>query len=148
MLQIPLPAILKLEYGSSACGVKLVYELKDAIEHVNFMQKTFKTEEDHPGIGLGHGQTLLLTPRLLGTEHDVDVVMYKGQLMAAFISDNGPTRLPLCMETAAVMPSCLHVGELVFFVAPHHHSISWLSIVFGISDSASQEMFCIVLDGC
>jgi carnosine synthase len=110
-VQIPLPAIMKLEYGSSSCGVKLVYEMEDAIEHLEFVQRNLQKEADHPGVGLGHGKTILLVQRLLGTEHDVDVVMYKGQLMAAFISDNGPTRLPLCMETSAVMPSCLPVGK-------------------------------------
>lgn len=107
--QIPLPAIMKLEYGSSAVGVKLISEMEEAIELVEFVHRTFTTDEDHPGIGLGHGRTLILTQRLLGTEHDVDVVMFKGQLIAAFISDNGPTRIPLCMETAAVLPSVLHV---------------------------------------
>lgn len=109
-MQVPLPAIMKLEYGSSAFGVKLVRTFEEALEHVEFVQETLRTEADHPGIGLGHGNKLLLMRQLLGTEHDVDLVMFEGELMAAFISDNGPTRKPLCNETASAMPSVLCQG--------------------------------------
>jgi len=42
-----------------------------------------------------------------GTEHDVDVIIYKRKLVGAFVSDNGPTRLPKFTETAAAMPTFL-----------------------------------------
>lgn len=103
--------MLKLEFGSSAVGVKHVHNFQEAVEHVKHLQDTLRSEADRPGVGLGHGYSLLLMPCLLGTEHDVDVVLFEGQLVAAFLSDNGPTRLPLCAETAAVMPSVLRNGE-------------------------------------
>jgi carnosine synthase len=43
-----------------------------------------------------------------GSEHDVDIVMFDGQTVAAFVTDNGPTRMPYFSETAAAMPSRLH----------------------------------------
>ena len=110
LFQIPLPAVLKLEFGSSAVGVKHVYSLREAVQHVQDVQDTLRSEQDHPGVGLGHGCSLILMPRLLGSEHDVDVVLFEGQLMAAFVTDNGPTRLPLCSETAATLPSVLYRG--------------------------------------
>ena len=115
LYQIPLPAVLKLEFGSSAVGVKHVHSLQEAVQHVKHVQDTLRSEQDHPGVGLGHGCSLILMPRLLGSEHDVDVVLFEGQLMAAFVSDNGPTRLPLCSETAATLPSVLHKGESTEF---------------------------------
>ena len=134
MPQIPLPAMLKLEFGSSAVGVKLVHSLPEAARHVRHVQGALRGEADHPGVGLGHGRSLVLTPRLLGSEHDVDVVLFRGQLMAAFVSDNGPTRLPLCLETAAVLPSVLHQGEshglsgaCRQLLAPWNQCLRWLS---------------------
>ena len=51
-------------------------------------------EKDFPGIGLGFDNTLLVMEYLTGSEHDVDVIIFHGQLVAAFLSDNGPTREP------------------------------------------------------
>ena len=110
MYQIPLPAVLKLAFGSRAVGTKHVHSLQEAVQHVQHVQDTLRSEQDHPGVGLGHGCSLILMPRLLGSEHDVDVVLFEGQLIAAFVTDNGPTRLPLCSETAATLPSVLHRG--------------------------------------
>jgi carnosine synthase len=42
-----------------------------------------------------------------GTEHDVDIIIFQRQLIAAFVSDNGPTRQGRFTETTALMPSCL-----------------------------------------
>ncbi|KAK7499711.1 hypothetical protein BaRGS_00009052, partial [Batillaria attramentaria] len=105
--QVPLPAVLKREYGSCAVAMMHVQGLPEAIAHVQHVQATLRTEDDFPGVGLGHGHSFVLMPRLMGTEHDIDVVMFEGQLMAAFVSDNGPTHFPHCNETAAAMPSVL-----------------------------------------
>ncbi|XP_053306362.1 carnosine synthase 1 [Spea bombifrons] len=51
---------------------------------------------------------LLLAEYVTGSEHDVDVVLCSnGQLLAAYVSDNGPTMLPRFTETAAALPSRL-----------------------------------------
>lgn len=73
-------------------------------------------ESDHPGIGLGHGNSMVVMKPIVGTEHDVDLVLFERQLVAAYVSDNGPTRPGSFTETAACMPSCLRsdkVGQLV-----------------------------------
>ncbi|KAM9326801.1 carnosine synthase 1 [Gastrophryne carolinensis] len=50
----------------------------------------------------------LLAEYITGTEHDVDIVLGpNGRLLAAYISDNGPTLLPGFTETAAALPSRL-----------------------------------------
>jgi carnosine synthase len=51
-----------------------------------------------------------------GTEHDVDIIIFQRQLIAAFVSDNGPTRQGRFTETPVLMPSCLlpdREGQLV-----------------------------------
>ncbi|XP_063814592.1 carnosine synthase 1 [Pseudophryne corroboree] len=50
----------------------------------------------------------LLAEYITGTEHDVDLVLGpSGRLLAAYVSDNGPTLLPGFTETAAALPSRL-----------------------------------------
>ncbi|XP_075698268.1 carnosine synthase 1 [Rhinoderma darwinii] len=50
----------------------------------------------------------LLAEYITGSEHDVDLVLgFNGRLLAAYISDNGPTLLPGFTETAAALPSRL-----------------------------------------
>lgn len=122
--QVPLPAILKLEYGSSAVGVKQVKTLQEAKAFVQHVQNTLQSEKDHPGVGLGHSRSFVLMSRLEGTEHDVDLAMFEGQVMAAFVSDNGPTRLPVCSETTAAMPSVLNKGELQYVLYNWRRGIS------------------------
>ncbi|KAJ7344137.1 hypothetical protein JRQ81_000087 [Phrynocephalus forsythii] len=62
-----------------------------------------------PGLGMkfGWGNGMLLMEYVSGTEHDVDLVIYEGRMLGAFVSDNGPTRVPDFTETAACMPTCL-----------------------------------------
>jgi len=101
------PCVMKLEYGSSAIGVTLVNDVTQCHEEWNLVQDELQCEKSHPGIGLGHGNTMLLMDYISGTEHDVDIIIYKRKLIGSFVSDNGPTRLPKFTETAAAMPSYL-----------------------------------------
>ena len=54
---------------------------------------------------------LVMMKRVMGTEHSVDVVLFEGQLVAAFVTDKGPTHFPLCWQTTNVMPSLLSEGR-------------------------------------
>ena len=93
--RIEFPAIVKLEHGSSAVGVKLVQSNEELMQEYELITTTLTGEKDFPGIGLGFDNTLLVMDYLTGSEHDVDVVIFNRQLLAAFISDNGPTREPV-----------------------------------------------------
>ncbi|XP_012876482.1 PREDICTED: carnosine synthase 1 [Dipodomys ordii] len=105
--QVPLPGVMKLEFGSGAVGVQLVKDGPQCREHFTRISRDLQGETDYPGIGLGWGNAMLLMEFVEGTEHDVDLVVFGGQLLAAFVSDNGPTRLPGFTETAACMPTRL-----------------------------------------
>ncbi|XP_052673600.1 carnosine synthase 1-like isoform X3 [Crassostrea angulata] len=114
--EVGLPCILKLEYGSSAVGVKLCHDLEECTKMFTGLREHLTCESDHPGIGLGHGNSMVVMKPIVGTEHDVDLVLFERQLVAAYVSDNGPTRPGSFTETAACMPSCLRsdkVGQLV-----------------------------------
>jgi carnosine synthase len=103
--QIGLPAILKLEHGSSAAAVVPVYTPAEAEDAWNRIKQTLKSETDWPGIGLGFGPNIVLSQLLEGTEHDVDIVLWKGNRIGSFVTDNGPTRQLSCAESSALMPS-------------------------------------------
>ncbi|XP_038280739.1 carnosine synthase 1 [Canis lupus familiaris] len=105
--QVPLPGVMKLEFGAGAVGVRLVEDAPQCHEHFSRISRDLQGEADHPGIGLGWGNAMLLMEFVEGTEHDVDLVLFGGRLLAAFVSDNGPTRLPGFTETAACMPTGL-----------------------------------------
>ncbi|XP_007450519.1 PREDICTED: carnosine synthase 1 [Lipotes vexillifer] len=105
--QVPLPGVMKLEFGAGAVGVRLVEDASQCHEHFSRIARDLQGEADHPGIGLGWGNAMLLMEFIEGTEHDVDLVLFGGRLLAAFVSDNGPTRLPGFTETAACMPTGL-----------------------------------------
>ncbi|XP_046301033.1 carnosine synthase 1 isoform X1 [Marmota monax] len=105
--QVPLPGVMKLEFGAGAVGVRLVEDAPQCHEHFSRISRDLQGEADHPGIGLGWGNAMLLMEFVEGTEHDVDLVVFGGRLLAAFVSDNGPTRLPGFTETAACMPTGL-----------------------------------------
>lgn len=104
---IGFPSVLKLEYGSSAVGVKLVKDENECREEYEKIRSSLRQESDHPGIGLGYGNDMMLMEYYEGTEHDIDIVIYQRRLIVAFISDNGPTRPGKFTETAACMPTCL-----------------------------------------
>ncbi|OCT72151.1 carnosine synthase 1 [Xenopus laevis] len=77
------------------------------------MSRYSKMENEAPLAELGEGGTqsspnLLLAEYITGSEHDVDLVLgSNGRLLAAYVSDNGPTLLPGFTETAAALPSRL-----------------------------------------
>ncbi|XP_015195127.2 carnosine synthase 1 [Lepisosteus oculatus] len=106
-IKLRFPAIMKLEYGAGAVGVKRVDSLSESLAHLEKIAGDLREETDYPGIGLGWGNAMTLMEYIGGTEHDVDVVIFDGRLEGAFVSDNGPTRVPGFTETAAQMPTGL-----------------------------------------
>jgi len=104
---VDFPAIMKLDFGSSAVGVSKMQNVAQCHEFFDQVQQDLKTEEDHPGIGLGHGNAMILMDFIEGTEHDVDIIIYQRKLIAAFVSDNGPTGFPEFTETSGSMPTNL-----------------------------------------
>ncbi|XP_053924374.1 carnosine synthase 1 isoform X4 [Cuculus canorus] len=104
---VPFPAVAKLEFGAGGVGVRLVANAEQCHEHAARLWQDLRDDADHPGIGLGWGNAMLLMEYVPGTEHDVDLVVFEGRLMGAWVSDNGPTRVPAFLETAACLPSCL-----------------------------------------
>lgn len=79
-------------------------------------QNALLSDKDPSDMGSDPVHAFVLTRSLEGTDHDVNLVIFEGQVMAAFVSDRGPPRLPSLSETTAAMPSVLSKGKLVRFV--------------------------------
>ncbi|KAG5845449.1 carnosine synthase 1-like isoform X1 [Anguilla anguilla] len=120
--RVRFPAVMKLEYGAGAVGVKRVGSLEEALTHLEKIAGDLREETDYPGIGLGWGNAMTLMEFVGGTEHDVDVLLFDGRLEGAFVSDNGPTRLPAFTETAARMPTGLAPDKRVQLIHAAYHS--------------------------
>jgi carnosine synthase len=136
-----MPCVLKLEYGSSAVGVKMVRDKADAVATYKMITTELTSEEDHPGIGLGHGNDMMVMDYISGTEHDIDIVIFKRKLVAAYVSDNGPTRPGSFTETAACMPSCLpedKVGQLITAAYQCCTGIGLVNGVFNVEMKMTQ----------
>ncbi|XP_071758193.2 carnosine synthase 1-like [Centroberyx gerrardi] len=116
------PAVMKLEYGAGAVGVRKVGSLTESLAHFERIGGDLREETDYPGIGLGWGNTMTLMEYVGGTEHDVDLLLFDGQLEGAFVSDNGPTRAPTFTETAAQMPSGLAPDKRAQLIRAAHHA--------------------------
>uniref|UniRef100_A0A4W5L5I2 ATP-grasp domain-containing protein n=1 Tax=Hucho hucho TaxID=62062 RepID=A0A4W5L5I2_9TELE len=116
------PAVMKLEYGAGAVGVRKVGSLEESLAHFERIGGDLREETDYPGIGLGWGNAMILMEYVGGTEHDVDVVLFEGRLEGAFVSDNGPTCTPAFTETAAQMPSGLAPDKRAQLIRAAHHA--------------------------
>nr|KAG5697350.1 hypothetical protein BaRGS_004076 [Batillaria attramentaria] len=117
---------------SRVAATKHVQNLPEAAEHVQHAQATIRTHADLHGMGEGHGHGFLLMPRLMGTEHDVDVVMFEGQLMAAFLSDTGPTHEPFFRETVGAIPSVLDEEQERVLIAAADSCCRGLGLTTGV----------------
>ncbi|XP_013413695.1 carnosine synthase 1-like [Lingula anatina] len=107
---IQYPALLKPEYGSGSLGACLVKDETECLKSFNAVQKILKAEDANALVNC-YGNEIHLAEYARGTKHGVDIVMFRGKILAAFISDCGPTRLPLFIETSSCMPSCLPLDK-------------------------------------
>ncbi|XP_033758326.1 carnosine synthase 1-like [Pecten maximus] len=86
------PAVRKPDKESFAYGVHLIRN---------------KEEYERLGEKLADGNSMMIMEYFDGTEHDIDVIIYEGEVIAAIVSDNGPTRKGSFVETSMSMPTCL-----------------------------------------
>ncbi|XP_013419242.1 carnosine synthase 1-like [Lingula anatina] len=127
------PAILKPEYGSSSLGVYLVKDETECLKSFNTVQKTLKAK-DEKALAFGYGNEMLLAEYALGTKHGVDIVMFRGMILAAFISDCGPTRFPRFLETSSCMPTSLTLDKQRQLVTATQQCVRAVGLTDGVYD--------------
>lgn len=136
-------ALLKLEYGSSAVGVVAATNTDEAVALFERITRTFRTEKDCPGVGLGFGISVVITELLSGREFDVDLVMSTGTMVAAFVTDNSPTRADSFSECMARMPSQIPPDEQAILVQAAFETCRTI----GLNNGAFNIEFTLTDDG-
>ncbi|KAM6956632.1 carnosine synthase 1-like [Aplochiton taeniatus] len=91
------PAVMKLEHGAGSEAVVLVEDVRGGREYLS----------RRPSSGPAFTHEPLLMEYLDGPRYVADVVMHRGKLLAAFLSDCGPSALPYFSNSTHVMPSSL-----------------------------------------
>ena len=112
--RLGLPAVLRMACGSGAVGTRVVRDWDEAAEQARFvlalLNDPVAAEARYPGAGFGFGaeqNRLFLCEYVPGNEYDVDLIMFDGELVDAWVTDNGVTDVPCCSEVCALMPSAL-----------------------------------------
>ncbi|XP_052234453.1 carnosine synthase 1-like isoform X2 [Dreissena polymorpha] len=129
---VSFPAILKLEYASSAVGVNMVKCEEDIQNQHAYLINTLRTNDDYHGIGLGFSNSMILMDYLQGSEHDIDVVIFERKLIAAFVTDNGLTNWPSYTETSSLMPSSLPVDKQAQLVTAAYQCCTEIGLSNGV----------------
>jgi carnosine synthase len=111
---ISFPAVLRFRYGSSAVGTRIVRSRDEARTEASRLEALIRDKAGadrlYGGCGFRHGDgssAMILVEFVDGTEHDVDLLLFDGELVDAWVTDNGETDVPFCAETSEVMPSRL-----------------------------------------
>ncbi|XP_074656649.1 carnosine synthase 1-like [Tubulanus polymorphus] len=131
---VQFPCIIKREYGGGSVGVKLVQDINEAKGYFNVVRSKVETEEVTPITGKSFGTSMMMMNFLEGVEHDIQLVMYKGQLITAFVWDNGPTRKPSYFETSLCMPSCLSAEQVKQMTTAAYQCCRAIGLVSGVFD--------------
>ncbi|XP_033739330.1 carnosine synthase 1-like [Pecten maximus] len=101
--QIKYPAILKPENDASSWGVVEVISEEDCMQQYNRIQNSFGTSN----YGGSFGKSMVLMEFLEGLSYNVDLVIYGGELMAAFITDIGLYVPDMFNDTTTCQPTNL-----------------------------------------
>lgn len=128
--EIGLPMLYKIEHGCAAAGVYRIESEEDLIRAIGTHR--IMRDDGSLGIGLSFGGGGVLTEYLVGSEHDVDIVMWNGSVKAAFTADNGRTGTDFFSETYAHMPSKLGANELIDTAERACQTLGLASGVFNI----------------
>jgi carnosine synthase len=100
------PLVIKLDTGSCSFGVEVIQTKEELLAKFEDYKSYIQTAT-HYGAGLSFKYQIFVTPYLQGSEHDVDLIMFDDELVAGYVTDNGPTLPTLCKEMTAIMPSLL-----------------------------------------
>ncbi|KAK3082757.1 hypothetical protein FSP39_004476, partial [Pinctada imbricata] len=117
MKMMAFPLILKLEHGSGSAGIVMVESEENCLQAYRDLVWQTERHKKQGGSGLGFADTYVLMEYVPGSEHGVDLIIFRGELVAIFIRDrfmtvDGPPKESIC-----VMPSQLSYDkqqEIIF----------------------------------
>lgn len=131
------PAIVKWHYGAGSLGTFAVSspaEAEQAVGRVmDLLSDPVASSQRYAGVCFAFGSRrsgVLLMDYIEGSEHDVDLLLFDGQLIDAVVTDNASIP-PNCAETCALMPSALPAGQQARLIAAAHQACLSLGLANG-----------------
>jgi len=100
------PLVINLDTGLASFGVEEIQTEEELLAMFEDNKSYIQTATQY-GAGLNFKYQIFVTPYLQESEHDVDLIMFDGELVAGYVTDNGSTLPTLCKEMTAIMPSLL-----------------------------------------
>lgn len=111
------PAVVKQEYGAGAESVKLVENSQQCEDYVQEIM-TLKAVDPSGGFG----SNPMIMEYLGGDKYVVDLAIFKGRLLLAFVSRCGPSVLPYFISSSHIMPSGVSQEKEAQMVAAAYQS--------------------------
>ncbi|KAL8616830.1 hypothetical protein ACOMHN_017867 [Nucella lapillus] len=133
---IGFPAVLKNEYGGGGVSFRIVQDMVQCRDHLSFLQSACVNETcTNIEMGKGYGNECVLMELLEGSEHAVDLVVFHGELLCAFLRDKGTrSAQDITAHTMSVMPSLLTVEKQKQVVTAAFECCLALGLDHGIID--------------
>ena len=113
------PAVLKPETGSCGGGVKSIRDSREC----KYLYQKMKPK---------HGNNFALMEFIDGTQHGVEIIIFQRKLIAAFVTDYGPTRADRFTETSATMPTCLPLNKEQQLITAAYQCCHGIDLVDGV----------------
>jgi biotin carboxylase len=100
------PVVINLDTSYSAFGGELVHAEEELLARFEEYKSRIQNSTSlNASLGLNH--KIIVMPYLQGSEHDVDLIMSNGELLAGYVTDKEPTMPNYGREMTATMPSLL-----------------------------------------
>nr|KAG5708672.1 hypothetical protein BaRGS_034889 [Batillaria attramentaria] len=132
--QLNFPAILKVDFGAGSVATKLANSVQEGIDHFRNIQNLQKHSERSYYLGGSFSSTCMLAEYLEGSEHCVDLAIFHGELVCAFVSDKGPQIPPDVFKTVITMPSLLPEDKLESVITAAYECCMGLKLEHGVFD--------------
>ncbi|XP_018613161.1 carnosine synthase 1-like [Scleropages formosus] len=97
-----------------------------------YLQSLSKLSPHDNGIDKGFGTESMLMEYVGGTKYVTDVVMFRGKLLAAFVSESGPFHPPYFCNTSHIMPAGLSPEKQAQLRTAAYQSCRHCGLVHGI----------------
>ena len=111
------PAVVKQEYGAGSVSVKLVESAQQCEEYVQEMM-ALKAMDPNGGFA----SSPMVMEYLGGDKYVVDLAIFQGKLLLAFLSQCGPSILPYFISSSHLMPSGISQEKEAQMVAAAYQS--------------------------
>lgn len=121
------PAVVKQEYGAGSVSVKLV---ENALQCEEYIKEITTLQTLDPTAGFGSSPMIM--EYIGGDKYVVDLAIFKGRLLLAFVSRCGPSVLPYFISSSHLMPSGVSPEKEAQIMAAAYQSCLYCGLENGV----------------